>query len=422
MEEESRRRRKRSVRSFWGGVLVGMMSMVLLGALVIGISGALALFRYHSIIPVTGNMGGQNPSVNQSGSLGSNEAAFNRQLEQKLSEINEIVDNTFIFEVKPEDMMNRALAGYMAGLNDVYSVYYTPEQYAETMEDGDGRFVGIGVSVQQSAETLEITVLNVYEGSPAEAGGMLDGDIIVGVDDVNITGMELNDVVKMIRGEVGTEVVVTVYRNHEYLDLTMIRNNIQKHTVEHEMLEDQVGYIKLTEFDDVSVEQMKDAILDLQSQGMKSLVLDLRNNPGGLLTSVVSIADFFLPKCNVFYYEDKQEHETRYDSSDDQICTEPMTVLINGYSASASEVLSGALKDQNRAVVVGEQSFGKGIVQSFYGLSDGSAIKLTTAHYFTPNGTDIHGVGIAPNMEVEDDPETEDVDEQLQAAIDELKK
>ncbi len=400
---------------------MGMMSMVLLGSLVVGVSGIVSLLRYHSMQPATGITDSFGSSADSQGSLGSKERVFNRELEKKLSEMNEIIDSTFIFDVNSEDMMNSTLAGYMEGLNDVYSVYYTPEEFADTMEDGDGRFVGIGVSVQQSVETMDITVMTVYPGSPAEKGGMQEGDILTGVDGESIQGMDLSEVVKMIRGEIGTSVVVTVYRDHEFLDLTMIRDQIAKQTVEYEMKEDQMGYIRLTEFDDVSVEQMKEALEDLQSQGMKSLILDLRNNPGGLLTSVVSIADFFLPECNIFYYKDKQGKETKYDSTENQICTVPMTILINGNSASASEVLAGSLKDHNRAILVGEQSFGKGIVQSFVSLSDGSAVKLTTAHYFTPNGTDIHGVGITPNRELEDDPETKDLDEQLQAAIDQLK-
>ena len=417
MEEKN----KKTPGGFWSGVLAGAMAVLLLGACVVGVTSVVSLV--HVQVNVSEESDSIQNVLEDSGSdvLGDNEGAFNQELESKLSEINQIIDSTFIFDVDSEEMMNGALDGYMSGLNDVYSVYYTPEEYADTMEDSDGTFVGIGVSVQQATDTMIITAMTVYSGSPAEEGGMKDGDIITAVDGLDISGEELTDVVNMIRGESGTQVVVTVYRDGEYLDLTMTRRSIEKETVTYELMDDKIGYIKLTEFDSVSVDQMKTAIQDLQDQGMKSLVLDLRNNPGGLLTSVIHIADQFLPECNIFYYEDKQGQQTRYDSTANQLCTEPMVVLINGNSASASEVLAGSLKDQERAQIVGEQSFGKGIVQSFYELSDGSAIKLTTAHYFTPNGTDIHGVGIEPTISVEDDKTTEDIDEQLQAAIDALK-
>ncbi len=343
-------------------------------------------------------------------------AAFDTALQKKIAEINPYIDDAFIFPVDSDKVLDETLKGYLNGLDDIYSVYYTPDEYKETMESSDGAYVGIGVAVQQDPDTKMITAMTVYPGSPAEKGGMKKGDTLVKVDGEDITGWDLSEVVNRIRGEENTQVTVTVYREGEYLDLTMTRAALNKMTVEYKMLENGIGYILLTEFDAVSVEQIRTAVNTLKNQGMQKLVLDLRDNPGGLLTSVVTIADDFLPKANVFYVEDKQGQRTNYDSEEGEIFEGDMVVLINENSASASEVLSGTLKDNGRATIMGTQSFGKGIVQTFFPLTDGSAIKLTTAHYFTPNGTDIHGVGITPDQVVEDDRETED-DEQLQAAL-----
>ncbi len=354
-------------------------------------------------------------------SLTEDAEAFRAELEGKLKEINSLIDENFIFEVDEEQMMDGLLSGYLEGLDDVYSLYYTPEEFEEAISDSDGSYVGIGVAVEQDTETLAITALTVYSGSPAEGAGMQSGDILKAVDGKDISGEILSDVVDQIRGEEGSEVTVTVLRDGETLDLTMTRTAMEMETAEYEMLEEGIGYIQLTEFDSVSVDQMKEAIQELREQGMEKLILDLRDNPGGLLTSVVSIADLFLPKGdNIFYAEDKKGNQTRYDSESDPFCTETLSVLVNGNSASASEVLSGSLKDHERAVLVGTQTFGKGIVQTFYRLSDGSGIKLTTAHYFTPSGTDIHGIGIEPDLAVEDDAETEE-DEVLEAALEEIR-
>ncbi len=348
-------------------------------------------------------------------------AEFSKEFENKITEINQYIDSMFIFPIDKDKMLDEAVKGYMNGLGDIYSSYYTPEEYKETLDDSDGNYVGIGVVVQQDANTNAVKVMNVYPGSPAEAGGMQNEDIIIKVEGEDIASWSLNDVVKAIRGVEGTPVNVTVYRSGEEIEISMVRKGLTKITVESEMLEDHVGYIRLTEFDAVSVDQMRKAIGELQAQGMERMVLDLRDNPGGLLTTVVTLADDFLPQANIFYFKDKAGRRTDYNSEQSQIYTGPMTVLINGNSASASEVLSGTLKDNDRALLIGEQSFGKGIVQSFYPLSDGSGIKITTSHYFTPLGTDIHGVGITPDIEIKDDRNTEE-DEQLVRAVEEVKK
>ncbi|MCD8125794.1 MAG: S41 family peptidase [Lachnospiraceae bacterium] len=422
MPPQSRKtRRPRARGAFLDGVLVGILATVMVALLVVGGVYAASLLRLRSSLGASNST--QTSEEEESGtsdSLQEGESEFNEELESKLAEINALIDSVFIFDVDEDQMMDSLLAGYLAGLDDDYSVYYTAEEYEEEMTDSDGSYVGIGVAVQQDTTTMVITVLTVYEGSPAEESGIEKGDVLQAVDGTDITQEELSDVVNRIRGEEGTEVTVTVLRDGETLDFTITRKSVDKVTVEYEMLEDGIGYILLTEFDNVSVSQMEEAIEALREEGMEKLILDLRDNPGGLLTSVVSIADLFLPETNIFYSEDKQGNQTNYDSSAEQLCTEELVVLVNGNSASASEVLAGSLKDNDRATLVGTQTFGKGIVQTFYQLSDGSGIKLTTAHYFTPNGTDIHGVGIEPDLVVEDDEDTE-TDEQLEAALEAIR-
>lgn len=422
MPPQSRKtRRPRARGAFLDGVLVGILATVMVALLVVGGVYAASLLRLRSSLGASNStQTSEEEEAGTSDSLQEGESEFNEELESKLAEINALIDSVFIFDVDEDQMMDSLLAGYLAGLDDDYSVYYTAEEYEEEMTDSDGSYVGIGVAVQQDTTTMVITVLTVYEGSPAEESGMEKGDVLQAVDGTDITQEELSDVVNRIRGEEGTEVTVTVLRDGETLDFTITRKSVDKVTVEYEMLEDGIGYILLTEFDNVSVSQMEEAIEALREEGMEKLILDLRDNPGGLLTSVVSIADLFLPETNIFYSEDKQGNQTNYDSSAEQLCTEEMVVLVNGNSASASEVLAGSLKDNDRAALVGTQTFGKGIVQTFYQLSDGSGIKLTTAHYFTPNGTDIHGVGIEPDLVVEDDEDTE-TDEQLEAALEAIR-
>lgn len=338
-------------------------------------------------------------------------------LSERIAEISAYIDKYFVFDVDETQMEEYALKGYVTGLSDVYSGYFTAEEYQEKLTSSNGSFVGIGVSVQQDSESGALRIWNVYADSPAGQAGMQENDVIVGVNGESVIGWTLSDVVALIRGEEGTEVLVQVQRGDQLLDLAMVRSRVDKQTVSYELLTDQIGYITLIEFDTVSVEQMRAAIASLQEQGMKKLILDLRGNPGGALNSVLGIADLFLPETNIFYSQNKAGERTDYNATAEQLCTEEMVILVNGGSASAAEVLSGSLQDHGRAKLVGLQTYGKGIIQSFYELSDGSALKLTVAHYFTPNGTDIHGVGITPDVVLEDDPDTLDVDEQMQKAM-----
>ena len=340
--------------------------------------------------------------------------------EEKLAEINEYIEDNFIFDIDAETLADSLISGYIEGLGDDYSVYYTAEEMDDVNESISGTYYGIGVTVMQDTDGT-ITVISVFSGSPAEEAGILAEDVIIGVDDMDVTEMDLNQVVAYIKGEEGTTVEITVSRDGESITMTVERREVEVDTVSYEMLEDGIGYLELTEFDDVSLDQMLEALEALEAQGMTGLILDLRDNPGGLLTSVLDIANLFLDGGNILYMEDKQGNRTDYDADDGVTYEGSLVVLVNGNSASAAEVLAGALKDHEVATLVGTTTFGKGIVQTYFTLSDGSAVKLTTAHYFTPSGTDIHGVGITPHIEVEADEDSE-TDVQLEAAIETLKE
>ncbi|MDD6213522.1 MAG: S41 family peptidase [Clostridiales bacterium] len=419
MEEDKREVNSRP--GFLRGVATGIILTLVMGTVVFGSLSVVHYLRH--INSAAGNSSNASSEAEKSDSLSEGADQFYDQLESKMDEINRLIDDTFIFDVDSQALMDQALAGYVSGLDDPYSAYYTQEEYEKQMEESDGSYVGIGVSVQQDMESMIITVMTVYPGSPAEEGGMEKGDVIIGVDGQDINQMSLSEVVALIQGEENTQVKVQVLRDGGTKELTMTRRSIDKITVESRMLDEAIGYIQLSEFDKVSISQMEEAVLDLEDQGMESLVLDLRDNPGGLLTSVLSIADYFLPETNIFYSEDKSGKQTRYDAEAGQLFDGEMAILVNGNSASAAEVLSGSLQDNGRAVLVGEQTFGKGIVQSYYNLSDGSALKLTTAHYFTPSGRDIHGVGIEPDIVVEPgENDSADNDTQLNRAVDYLKE
>ncbi len=345
---------------------------------------------------------------------------MNAEFIHKINEIYEEIQAEFyLSEVTDEQLREGMYDGLVYALDDVYSTYYTEEELDEVLSDTEGVYYGIGAYVEMDMETGYVLIHDVIEGTPAEAAGLQAGDIFYKVNGEDVTGLDSTQVVSKVKGEEGSFVQLTMIRGTEEIEFEIERKKIENPSVEYEMLEDQIGYLNIMQFDDLTVENVEIALADLTEQGMEALVIDLRGNPGGGLYSVVEITDMFISTGVVLYTEDKSGYKEYYEADDPEMVEVPMVVLIDGGSASAAEVMAGALKDYEVATIVGTTSFGKGIVQSLILLDDNSGLKLTTSAYFTPNGTDLHGIGITPDIEVEFDAELyeQGIDNQLEEAI-----
>lgn len=320
---------------------------------------------------------------------------------ERLDELMQIVNAFYYEEPDTDAMLEYAAIGLMVGLDDPYSFYYTPEDYASMNENVEGTYAGIGTQLLVDPEDTLMMVTRVFKGSPAEAAGVLSGDKIIGVDGVGYTGYEQNQAVAAMRGEPGTEVTITVLRGEETMDLTVQRAQIEMNYVEYEMLEDAIGYVIVYDFMGDAADGFKEAVSYFQQQGAKGMILDLRSNGGGLVTDAVAIADVLLPEGVIVSTEDRYGNRTE-ERSDEEALGLPLAVLVNGYSASASEIVAGAVKDTGVGTLVGEKTFGKGIMQAVFPFdSDGAGMQLTVARYFTPSGTCIHGIGIEPDVPVQ---------------------
>ena len=331
----------------------------------------------------------------------SSSGIYDKEVEKKVDEINGYIDEYFYFEQDEEAKEEAIYDGIMAGLNDPYSVYYTQEEFQQLMEENSGEYVGIGAVVTQGADKT-ITIVRPIPGSPAEEAGLMAEDIVVQVEDLEITNEDLEFVVDMIRGEEGTEAYIKVFRPsiNDYLEFNIIRRTVENVTVTSEILDDNIGYIQVTQFYENTDEEFIAAVEDMKAKNVKGIIVDMRDNPGGLLTSVVNMCDYIMDEGPILTTKDKNGKVIqKFDSTDEQSLD--MVVLVNGNSASASEIFAGAMKDTGKAELVGTTTFGKGIVQSVMPLSDGTAIKITIAKYFTPAGTDIHELGVEPDYVVE---------------------
>lgn len=379
----------------------GMAAGLILGVLIMGLAGCAAAGFYLIIR--------QNPGTPEG------------QVSNKLEELNDYIEKYYLFDYEEENIEDGIYKGMMAGLGDVYTGYYTPEEYADFMESTNGNYSGIGAMLQQDYTTGIITVVKVFAGSPAEEAGMLADDILYKVKGEEVTGQDLSLVVTDLKGEEGTTVDFSVLRGTDVIDMTATRRHIEVPTVEWKMLDARIGYIAISEFDDVTDDQFMDALDDLQRQGMTDLVIDLRDNGGGLVDVTCAILDRLLPEGMIVYTEDKNGNREEMRSDAENYYDGGMAVLVNGSSASASEIFAGAIKDYGVGTLVGTQTFGKGIVQNLFPLSDGSAVKITVSRYFTPAGNNIHGVGIEPDIIVEKEKDS-DQDDQLQKAIEVLSK
>ena len=344
------------------------------------------------------------------------------QTARKINRIEQIIDKYYKGSVKKSDLEDYTYKGLVAGLGDVYSTYYSESDFKELEESTSGVYYGVGIYMTQDIKTGIITVVKPVKGSPADGSGLKKGDVLIKVGNYKVkTSDALDDIVKKIKGAEGTKVNLTFTRNQTTKTYTFTRQSIENPTVETKMLKDQIGYLQITEFDEVTVSQFKSGLASLKKQGAKKLIIDLRDNPGGLLTSVVDIASQILPKGTIVYTEDKNGNKKYYKDTKNEQLDMPLCVLVNGNSASAAEILSGAVKDRNTGTLVGETTFGKGIVQGFFEVGDGSYVKLTYSSYYSPAGHNIHKKGIKPDVEVKDNTKTK-ADEQLDKAISILQK
>lgn len=332
-----------------------------------------------------------------------NEGIISSDTETKLSYLKKLIDETYLHDVKEKDRNEGIYKGYVEGLGDQYSAYYDKKETKKLTESLDGSFSGIGAVMTQDASSGVITITRVYDDSPAKKAGIKTGDILYRVEEKTVTGKDLDKVVSWIKGKKGTKVNLTLLRgtNSDKIKVTATRDVINVETVKYKVLENQIGYISISEFDSVTGAQFAKALKQLQKKNIEGLVVDLRNNPGGSLSTVCDILDSILPKGLIVYTKDKNGKKEEYTSDEKHRLNLPMSVLVNGQSASASEIFAGAVQDYGKAEIIGTQTYGKGVVQNLFDLKDGTCVKLTTSEYFTPKGRNIDGKGITPDVKIE---------------------
>lgn len=373
--------------SFFFGVLTSMVCL------------AIVCFGIKTVLKQTGQL----LIIGESGaSTIKGSAILDDEVAQKIDEIYQYMNIYYYGEFDKQDIYNSLYSGVLESLEDPYSVYYTKEEYEDMQVSTSGKYVGIGAGVSQNLNTMEVTITKVYRGTPSEDAGLKNGDMILSVEGIQATSVEVSELVQHIRGTEGTTVHMVIFRpsTGETLEFDVERRKVVLPSIEGELLEDGIGYIQITEFQEETDEQFGEMVQQLKTQGAKGLIIDVRANPGGLLRTVVNLLDQVLPQGLLVYVEDK--YGNRDDYTSDSLCLDmPIVVLTDESSASASEIFAGALKDYNYATLVGKTTYGKGIVQNIIRLSDGDAMKITTAKYFTPKGNDIHKVGVTPDIEVD---------------------
>jgi carboxyl-terminal processing protease len=340
--------------------------------------------------------------LTESGKISDNVGTSALTGSSKSSIIKQYIDKYFMEDVDNDILTEGMYKGMLESLNDPYSVYYTKDEVESLKQSSEGEYVGLGISVTQNNETKVITVTKVYDDSPAKDAGIESGDTIYSINDNVLTDETLDELLVDIKGEEGKEVKMQLKRGEETIDADMKLREVLIDVVSYEMLEDNIGYIIIDQFTGTSTEQVEEAINDLKSQGMERIIVDLRDNPGGQLECIQAILNYFLPKDKLLLYSETKdgEQEKYYTENDGLITDMPLCVLVNENSASASEVFAGVVKCYDRGKLVGTKTFGKGIMQSTFGLSDGTAIKLTIGKYYLPDDSNIHGIGIEPDYEV----------------------
>ena len=324
------------------------------------------------------------------------------EITSEISKYKSLIDKYFLGEVDEEKLKEGAIKGYIEGLNDPYTEYISKEDMQDYMADTIGNFVGIGIYIVKDTEADRIMVLSPIKGSPAEKAGILPGDLIISVDGVEYKAEDMSVAANKIKGESGTTVKLEILRGTETKTFELKRENIKVNPVEGKVLENKIGYIEFSSFDEGTAQEFKTKFEELQKQGIKSLIIDLRNNGGGIVNEALEIADYILDKDDVILYEvDKNNEEKIEKSKNDPIINMPIVILTNENTASSSEILAGALKDHGKAKIVGTKTYGKGVIQQLLTLPDGSGLKITSEEYLTPNRTKINKVGIEPDEKVE---------------------
>ena len=393
-------------RSFWRGLAVGLASSC---AILLVVFGSVKIYQTYRVY---GKLA--------SGNSAETESVANEKTTEKLGVLENTIKQYFWQDVDESTLEEGVYKGLLESLDDPYSVYYTHDELVQLQQQTEGIYYGIGAYISQDNEMGYVRVSKIIKNTPAEASGLQQDDYIYKVDGEDMQGKDSSYVVSKIKGEAGTKVTITVVREGttDPIDIEVERQKIESPTVEYQMLDNDMAYIQITEFDLVTTEQFEEAYKQAQADGMKGLILDLRSNPGGNLSTVCDIARMILPKGLIVYTEDKYGKREEYTCDGANQIKVPLVVLTNGYSASASEILAGAVKDYGIGTLVGTTTYGKGIVQKVINLSDGSAVKLTVSNYFTPNGNNIHKIGIDPDVEVEFDAEQykNGVDNQLEKA------
>ena len=362
------------------------------------------------------NLYSSNSSSSENGS--SNEYS----LIQTLNTFKTMIQQLYIGDIDEQSMLEGAIKGYVEGLGDPYTEYLTKEEMEEFTEETSSEYVGIGVYVGNDTSNNTLLIVGVMKSSPAEEAGIQAGDIIEKIDGVSYTGEQINEATKVLKAEEGTTVNVTILRGEEEKELTLVRKKISVEHVESKMLENNIAYLQIDSFDANTASSFKEQLTSLLSNGATSIIIDLRNNGGGIVDEATDIADLFLDKGETILItkSKKEDKEEETKSENDPIVKDiPVVILVNQATASASEILAGALRDNYGATIIGKNTYGKGVIQTLYTLTDGSGIKITTEEYYTPNHNEINKVGIKPDIEVELE---EDSDTQLQKAIEELTK
>lgn len=367
-----------------------------------------------------------------SGSLSSNGSSSSSEntLVKTLQSFKAMINKLYIGDVDEDAMIEGALKGYVEGLGDPYTEYYTKEEMADLREELNSEYVGIGVYIGNNAVDNTIVIAGTIKSSPAEEAGLKAGDVVEKIDDVSYTGKQLSEATKVLKAEEGTTVKLTILRDEKEIEINITRRKITVEHVSSKMMDNNVAYIKIDSFDNNVADSFKSQLTDLMKGNVNGIIIDLRSNGGGIVTEATDIADLFLEKDEtILITKSKKDNEEKITKSKQEpiVKNTPVVILVNEATASASEILAGALKDKYNATIVGKTTYGKGVIQSLYNLKDGSGLKITTDEYFTPNHNKIQKTGITPDVEVDltkdadGNYETGDKDAQLLKAIEVIK-